>query len=46
YKKEVELPVEVDIDTAKATFRNGVLEIKLKKKRPLPREEGKLIKID
>ncbi len=32
YYKEVELPAEVDMGSAKATYRNGVLEITLKKK--------------
>lgn len=45
YYKEVELPVEVDPDTAKASYRNGVLEIKLKKKRA-KKEEGKEIKVE
>jgi len=31
YYKEVELPVEVDPKSAKATYKNGVLEVKLKK---------------
>jgi HSP20 family protein len=33
YYKEVELPAEVDISTAKANYRNGVLEVELRKKR-------------
>ncbi|HIP57196.1 MAG TPA: Hsp20 family protein, partial [Ignisphaera aggregans] len=45
YRKELELPTEVDIDTAKAVFRNGVLEIKIKKKRA-ERERGKIIEIE
>ena len=32
YYKEVELPAEVDPSTAKATYRNGVLEVRIKKK--------------
>lgn len=32
YKKELELPGEVDIDTAEAVYKNGVLEITIKKK--------------
>jgi len=31
YYKEVELPAEVDPTTAKANYKNGVLEVKLKK---------------
>ncbi|NOZ30668.1 MAG: Hsp20/alpha crystallin family protein [Crenarchaeota archaeon] len=45
YYKEVDLPVEVDPDTAKASYRNGVLEIKLKKKKT-KKEEGKEIKVE
>lgn len=44
YRKELELPAEVDISTAKATYRNGVLEVKLKKQK---REEAeKEIKVE
>ena len=32
YRKEVELPAPVDPNSAKATYKNGVLEIKFKKK--------------
>ncbi|MCE4619921.1 MAG: Hsp20/alpha crystallin family protein [Desulfurococcales archaeon] len=46
YYKEIELPAEVDPDTAKASYRNGVLEIKLKKKASSKEEEGKEIKIE
>ncbi len=45
YRKEIELPVEVDIDTAKATYRNGVLEIKIKKK-GVREEKGKIIEVE
>ncbi len=31
YYKEVELPAEVDPNTAKANYKNGVLEVRLKK---------------
>lgn len=46
YYKEVELPAEVDPDTAKASYRNGVLEIKIKKKKAKKEEEGKEVKIE
>ncbi len=46
YRKEVELPTEVDIDSAKAAFRNGVLEIKLKKKGVVKEKEGKIIRVE
>ncbi len=45
YRKEIELPTSVDIDSAKATFRNGVLEIRFKKKGAV-KEEGKIIRIE
>lgn len=45
YYKEVDLPVEVDADTAKASYRNGVLEVKLKKK-TAKKEEGKEVKVE
>lgn len=32
FKKEIELPVQVDVDTAEAVYKNGVLEIRLNKK--------------
>jgi len=41
YYKEVDLPAKVDPSSAKATYRNGVLEVKLKK----IGKEGKGIKI-
>jgi HSP20 family protein len=44
YYKEVELPAEVDIDSAKANYKNGVLEVKLKKLRK--EEIGKEIEIE
>lgn len=46
YRKEIELPTEVDIDTAKATFRNGVLEIRIRKKGVQQEERGKIIEVE
>lgn len=43
YRKEVQLPTEVDIDTAEATYRNGVLEITIKKKHK--EKKGKQIQV-
>ena len=34
YYKDLELPVEVDPDTSKATYKNGVLELVLTRKSP------------
>jgi len=44
YYKEVELPAEVDVESAKANYKNGVLEVRLKKVRK--EEAGKEIKIE
>lgn len=43
YYKEISLPAEVDPDSAKASYNNGVLDIQLKKVKPKGR--GKKIKI-
>jgi len=43
YYKEVELPAEVDPNSAKASYNNGVLDIQLKKVKP--KSKGKKIKI-
>jgi len=44
YYKEVELPCEVDPNSAKATYQNGVLDVELKKAKP--KKAGKKIKIE
>ncbi|MEM2387881.1 MAG: archaeal heat shock protein Hsp20 [Candidatus Aenigmatarchaeota archaeon] len=44
YYKEVKLPAEVDENSAKATYQNGVLDIEFKKKKPTPKK-GKKIEI-
>jgi len=44
YYKEVELPAEVDPKSAKSTYKNGVLEVSLKKISPKPK--GEPIKIE
>jgi HSP20 family protein len=44
YHKSLELPVEVDPDTSKATYKNGVLELLLSRK--TPGAKPKSIKID
>lgn len=45
YYKEVELPADVKPESAKATYRNGVLEVKLEKK-AREEEKGYEIKIE
>jgi HSP20 family protein len=44
YSESVELPVKVDPRSAKATYRNGVLEVKLK--RVQPQEEKSHISVE
>ncbi len=44
YYEVVELPAEVDPDSAKARYNNGVLEVILKKK--YPKRGGKKIKVE
>lgn len=44
YSERVELPVKVDPHSAKATYRNGVLEVKLK--RVEPKEETSHISVE
>ncbi len=46
YYKEIELPSEVDIKTAKAKYNNGVLEIIIKKKVKEGKEEGVRINVE
>jgi HSP20 family protein len=44
YNETVELPTDVDENSAKATYKNGVLEVTLKKKPKVKR--GKKINVD
>lgn len=46
YHKEVELPTEIDLEQVKSTYKNGVLEVTLKKKRKEEKPKGKELKID
>jgi HSP20 family protein len=46
YFKEVELPTEVEPNSAKATYVNGVLEITLNKKKPVASEKGFQIEVE
>ncbi len=45
YHKTIELPQDADIETAKSTYNNGVLEITISKKKST-KPKGKEIKID
>jgi HSP20 family protein len=44
YHRTVELPEETDVDTAKSTYNNGILEITFNKKKET-KPKGKEIKI-
>ncbi len=44
YYKEVELPSEVDANSAKASYQNGILDIELKKAKP--KRKGKKVSIN
>jgi len=46
YHKELELPCKVKSDSAKATYKNGVLEVKLKRAEEKKKEEKKGIRIN
>ncbi|MCP8304592.1 MAG: Hsp20/alpha crystallin family protein [archaeon] len=44
YYKKVELPAEIDPDSAKASYTNGILEVEVKK--AVPTTKGKRIKVE
>jgi HSP20 family protein len=46
YHKTVDLPEGTDIESAKSTYNNGILEINFKKKKKVAKAKGKEIKID
>jgi HSP20 family protein len=43
YHRTIEIPSETDIETAKSTYNNGILEISFKKK---VQAKGKTIKVE
>jgi HSP20 family protein len=45
YHKTIEVPLETDIETAKSTYNNGILEITFKKK-DQTKSKGKTIKVE
>ncbi len=46
YYKEIYFDEEVDPDSVKATYSNGILDIVIKKKAPRKKEAGKKVKIE
>lgn len=46
YYREVRLPAGVKPDTAKAKYKNGVLEITIEKEQPKEEQEGTRIKVE
>ncbi|MEM4389038.1 MAG: archaeal heat shock protein Hsp20 [Candidatus Micrarchaeia archaeon] len=46
YNKTIHLPVKVKPETAKATYKNGVLDVKIQRKEPGKEEKGSEIKIE
>jgi HSP20 family protein len=46
YHRTLELPKETDVDTAKSTYNNGILEITFNKKKIEAKPKGKEIRID
>lgn len=46
YEKAVSLPAPVDISTAKAKYKNGVLEVILKRKKNVKKDEGQKIDVE
>jgi HSP20 family protein len=46
YHKVLNLPKEADIETARSTYNNGILEVTFDKKKEEPKPKGKEIKIE
>lgn len=46
YYKEVDLPVKVEPSSARASYKNGVLEVSLKKKGEAREEKGVRVKVE
>ena len=45
YHKTIELPPQTDIETAKSTYNNGILEVTFNKKKET-RPKGKEVKVE
>ena len=46
YHKILDLPKQADIETARSTYNNGILEVTFDKKKEEPKSKGKEIKIE
>ncbi|MEM3030594.1 MAG: archaeal heat shock protein Hsp20 [Candidatus Micrarchaeia archaeon] len=46
YSKTVHLPVKVKPETAKASYKNGVLDVKIQRREPGKEEKGSEIKVE
>jgi len=46
YEKSVSLPTPVDISTAKAKYKNGVLEVIIKRKKNVKEDKGYKIDVE
>ena len=45
YHKKIEVPEDIDIDSAKSNYNNGILEINFKKKEQ-PKPQGRQINVE
>jgi|SRR3954447_14542405 HSP20 family protein len=46
YQKIIDLPKQTDLETARSTYNNGILEVTFDKKKEEPKPKGKEIKIE
>ena len=46
YHKIIDLTKQADIETARSTYNNGILEVTFDKKKEEPKPKGKEIKIE
>ncbi len=46
YHRNIDLPCDVQVKTTKATYKNGILDIQIKKKKRLSNDNGQRISID
>jgi HSP20 family protein len=46
YHKTIDLPKQADLETARSTYNNGILEVTFDKKKEAEKPKGKEIKIE